>query len=168
MVQINLPPDPKECGAVYSYKYKNNGNPTLKNTSYIVLSIILEVDRILTGEESQGYLDKLCYDELKNVLEFCAARKCVEWKEHCGGCELRRVQDGTENADDFVNRFETVRFTDSDIELLGAGEGKYLAFGTLSDLLNDWRGIKGWEIASKLLSSDFQVKLERYFSSKIS
>ncbi len=85
------------------------------------------------------------------MLRYCQSRQCDADGAYCGGCSLRNNKDGIFSMDDFINRFDEVKFTESDRTIKGSGKGIYYVEGCPKDLGQHWQGQNGWVIAEKLL-----------------
>ena len=127
-----------------------NGNPRLENTRLSVLDLSIYAE-IQNGERKTAL--PFNTEEIMAAIRFCAFRECDALGEHCGGCSLRTLQDKVLTQQDFINRFQEVRFADTNEVLYGNGEGIVLMPGTAANLEHTWQGINGWQLALSLLQA---------------
>lgn len=129
-----------------------NGNPCISGTRISVLDIVMYCDETSIMECVKGYgrFDRATALE---ALHYCSGRRCDVDGEHCGGCTLRPIQDGIKTAEDFVNRFEKVKFRYSDDTLYGSGSGIMYVHCAIEELEENWRGVNGWEVAERILEA---------------
>lgn len=133
-------------------KQIQNGNPCISGTRIRVLDIVMYCEETSIVECVEAY-ERFDRDTVLEALQYCSDRRCDIDGEHCGGCVLRPIQDGIKTMSDFVNRFEKVEFRFSDETLYGSGSGVMYVHGTFEELEENWRGVKGWEIAEKILGN---------------
>ena len=127
-----------------------NANPRIDGTRLSVLDVVYAcssdgINRVLEN------WPELNEEDVNEAIRFCAARECLNLKQHCGGCTLRLEQDQINSAQDFINRFSEVYFTNSEEIISGAGEGAIFLPGDASTIEKYWRGLEGWKIAMDLL-----------------
>ena len=129
-----------------------SGNPHLEGTRWTVFDIVIAC-RYEGIDELKENPQEFTFADILTALRYCAERQCDKDTSYCGGCSLRNQQDGIHNMEDFVNRFAEVRFIDSDVVLVGSGEGTMVMSGTPEELPNLWKGEDGWRLASELVES---------------
>lgn len=130
-----------------------NGNPQVEGTRLTVLDVVMDCSHYgIDGALNESGSAVLTSSEIKIALTYCSRRDCYEEKSYCGGCSLRPMQDGIKCKEDFINRFNEVRFSESDEVVKGeGGEGTAILLGKPENFESEWRGVNGWEVASRLL-----------------
>ncbi len=128
-----------------------NGNPHFSGTRLSVFSIVSDCRHEGIGNYQDTY-NEISINELAVALHYCQNKLCVSAGSFCGGCSLKNEQDGVHCKQDFINRFNEIRFIDSDEVIQGDGsEGTMVMLGTADDLVHTWKGEDGWLIAKDLL-----------------
>ena len=135
-----------------------NGNPHIEGTRITVLDVVADCKYYGVKETIKDLKSEIVFfgnDDLLIILNYCSHKKCCADNAHCGGCELRCLQDEIHTSKQFIDRFDKVIFEESDQVIDGAGRegGVMILPGTPDEIEKYWKGEKGWEIAGELLGS---------------
>ncbi|HEB58443.1 MAG TPA: hypothetical protein ENJ01_04410 [Gammaproteobacteria bacterium] len=129
-----------------------NANPFVEGTQFIVYDIVVGCDEVGVHVFLQD-CPGLDLETVREVMQYCQARRCDEAGAWCTGCSRRMEQEGVTSAAAFIRQFEAVQFMDSDDVIRGGTEGGGIIMlpGTPEQMDLHWRGENGWQVAARLL-----------------
>ena len=130
-----------------------NGNPRVSGSRISVLDVVLACSDLGLHQILEQW-PGISEGDINEAIRFCEKRECEKNRQYCGGCTLRLEQDEVSSMQDFIDRFSEIKFLDSVEVLNGRGEGIMVMPGNASTLDQYWRGIKGWEVATRLRKND--------------